>query len=217
MATLPAQDAENAAALTMRCLLLPQAGHKAAWRWRLIGNVEPGSNVSDHVHACFWIGKLSEPKRKKKQTRKTDQLNLFDSRKSTHLGSADTASDKGSELLIPPLPALRAPALRAPALRALERQRTSLRMGTANLRTKILDFRGLDSSRILILRGGILMSIGNFPEIVSQPVLAGMILVGRLGVLHRALGERLLQALSRGGAPEVASRERRPVARLEIS
>ena len=34
---------------------------------------------------------------------------------------------------------------------------------TANLRTKILDFGGLDSSRILSLRGGILMSIGNFP------------------------------------------------------
>ena len=29
-----------------------------------------------------------------------------------------------------------------------------------NLRTKILDFRGFDSSRILILRGGILTSIG---------------------------------------------------------
>ena len=35
----------------------------------------------------------------------------------------------------------------------------------ANLRssTKILDFRGFDSSRILVLRGGILMSIGDFP------------------------------------------------------
>ena len=37
------------------------------------------------------------------------------------------------------------------------------RAHTANLRTKILDFGGLDSSRILSLRGGILMSIGNFP------------------------------------------------------
>ena len=35
---------------------------------------------------------------------------------------------------------------------------------TANLRTKILDFRGFDSSIILRLRGGILMSIGSFPE-----------------------------------------------------
>ena len=30
---------------------------------------------------------------------------------------------------------------------------------TANLRTKILDFRGFDSSRILNLRGGILMYV----------------------------------------------------------
>ena len=35
----------------------------------------------------------------------------------------------------------------------------------ANLPAKILDFRGFDSSRVLILRGGILMSIGDFPEI----------------------------------------------------
>ena len=32
---------------------------------------------------------------------------------------------------------------------------------TANLSTKILDSRGFDSSRILVLRGGILMTIGN--------------------------------------------------------
>ena len=41
---------------------------------------------------------------------------------------------------------------------------------TANLRTKVLDFRGFDSSIILILRGGILMSIGNFPESLSQAI-----------------------------------------------
>ena len=52
----------------------------------------------------------------------------------------------------------------------------------ANLRTKILDFRGFDSSRILILRGGILMSIGNISEIMIQAILVGIILVGRLGV-----------------------------------
>ena len=39
---------------------------------------------------------------------------------------------------------------------------------TANIRTKILDFRGFVSSIILILRGGILMSIGNFLESLSQ-------------------------------------------------
>ena len=39
---------------------------------------------------------------------------------------------------------------------------------TANLRTKILNFRGFDSSIILILRGGILMSIENLPECLRQ-------------------------------------------------
>ena len=48
---------------------------------------------------------------------------------------------------------------------------------TANLRTK-----GFDSGRILILRGRILMSIGDFPEIVSRGILVGIVLVGRLGV-----------------------------------
>ena len=46
---------------------------------------------------------------------------------------------------------------------------------TANLRTKILDFRGFYSSIILTLRGGVLMSIGNLPEVLSQRILAGMI------------------------------------------
>ena len=54
---------------------------------------------------------------------------------------------------------------------------------TANLRTKILDFRGLDSSIILILRGGTPRPIGDFPESWSQGILAGRLLVGRLGVL----------------------------------
>ena len=52
----------------------------------------------------------------------------------------------------------------------------------ANLRTKIPDFRGVDSSIILIVRVGILMFIGNFPEVLSQAILVGIILVGRLGV-----------------------------------
>ena len=52
--------------------------------------------------------------------------------------------------------------------------------GTANLRTKILDFRGFDSSRILFLRGGILMSIGDFPEVLSQQILVvGIIMISR--------------------------------------
>ena len=52
----------------------------------------------------------------------------------------------------------------------------------ANLRTNIMDFRGFDSSIILIIVGGILMSIGDFPESLSQAILAGIMLVGRLGV-----------------------------------
>ena len=45
-------------------------------------------------------------------------------------------------------------------------------------------FRGFDSSRILISRGGILMLIWNFLEILSQAILVGIILVGRLGVFR---------------------------------
>ena len=52
----------------------------------------------------------------------------------------------------------------------------------ANLRTKILDFRGFDSSRTLIARGGIPRPIGNFPKSLSQAILVGIIVVGRLGV-----------------------------------
>ena len=58
---------------------------------------------------------------------------------------------------------------------------------TASLRTTVLDFTGFDSSRILNLRGGILLSTGNFPEMLSQRILIGIILrwiilAGRLGV-----------------------------------
>ena len=60
---------------------------------------------------------------------------------------------------------------------------TSVRLRPISvLIAKILDFRGFDSSRILIQRAGILMSIGNFPRSLSQQILAGMILEGRLGV-----------------------------------
>ena len=60
---------------------------------------------------------------------------------------------------------------------------------TANLHTKILDFRGFDSSRILTLRGGIPRPMGNFPESLSQAILVGVILVGRLGV-HDGVGAK---------------------------
>ena len=53
---------------------------------------------------------------------------------------------------------------------------------TANLHANIMDFRGLDSSIIIHLRGGIPRPKGNFPESLSQAILVGIILVGRLGV-----------------------------------
>ena len=68
---------------------------------------------------------------------------------------------------------------------------------TANLRTKILKFRGFDSSTILILRGEILMSMMGFPEVLSQTILAGIILVERLCV-HK--GERVTGLLRDGRA-----------------
>ena len=54
--------------------------------------------------------------------------------------------------------------------------------GTPNLPTNILDFIGFDSSIILILRGGTLMPTGNIPASLSQAILVGIMLVGRLGV-----------------------------------
>ena len=53
--------------------------------------------------------------------------------------------------------------------------------GMPNLPTNIMDFRGFDSSIILMLRGGILMSKGDFLESLSQAIFAGIMLVGRLG------------------------------------
>ena len=55
-------------------------------------------------------------------------------------------------------------------------------MLTANLRTKIIVFRGFDSIIILVLRGGIIMFIGDLPERLSRRILVRIILVGRLGV-----------------------------------
>ena len=54
---------------------------------------------------------------------------------------------------------------------------------TAGLRTKVLDFGGFDSNRILISRDGIPRPIRNFPDFMSQAILVGVVLVGRLGVL----------------------------------
>ena len=59
---------------------------------------------------------------------------------------------------------------------------------TANLRTKILDLTWFDSNSIFILRGGIIMSMGDFPEILSRGILVGIILVWRLSVPVGAKG-----------------------------
>ena len=53
---------------------------------------------------------------------------------------------------------------------------------TPNPPTYFGDFRGLDSSIILNLRGGIPRPIEDFPEGLSQAMLVGIMLVGRLGV-----------------------------------
>ena len=58
------------------------------------------------------------------------------------------------------------------------------RSPTPSLPTNMMDFRGLDSSIILNLMGGIIMSIGNLSESLSQAMFVGIILVGRLGVVH---------------------------------
>ena len=80
--------------------------------------------------------------------------------------------------------------------------------GTANLPTNIMDFKGFDSSIFLILRGGILMSIGDFLESLSQTILVGIILLGRLGVF----GARERPALrSRGAGPQTRRRRRKGV------
>ena len=79
---------------------------------------------------------------------------------------------------------------------------------TAKLRTstKFLDFSGFDSSVILLLRGGILMSIGNSPEMLSQQILVGIILVGRSGV------RRALQPARRASGPRKPERMPRTTA-----
>ena len=53
---------------------------------------------------------------------------------------------------------------------------------TANLHTEILDFRGFDSCISLMLRDEVIMPKGNLLEILSQRIVVGIQLVGRLGV-----------------------------------
>ena len=60
---------------------------------------------------------------------------------------------------------------------------TSVLHSLPGLSTKILDVRGFDSSKILRLRGGLLMSTGTSPEMLSRRILAGIILAGRWGAV----------------------------------
>ena len=83
-----------------------------------------------------------------------------------------------------------------------------------NFPTNIVDFRGFDSSLILIVRGGIPRPKGSFLESLSQAMLAGVMLVGRLGVA-RVCGSRSRSPLqtsshSRLAGPGCVSERRFP-------
>ena len=54
---------------------------------------------------------------------------------------------------------------------------------TPNPPTNMVGFRGFDASAILDLRGDIPRPIGDLPESLSQAMLVGIMLVGRLAVL----------------------------------
>ena len=54
---------------------------------------------------------------------------------------------------------------------------------TPNLPTNIVHFRGFDPNTILVLRGEIRRPIGDLPESLTQAMLVGIMLVGRLGVV----------------------------------
>ena len=67
---------------------------------------------------------------------------------------------------------------------------------TPNPPTNIVGFRGFDSIIMLFLRGGIPWPIGDFPETLSQAMLVGVMLVGRLGVPGKErMGSALMGAV----------------------
>ena len=76
-----------------------------------------------------------------------------------------------------------------------EQNKTGEHRDTPNIPTKILDFRGFDSSTIL--RCGILRSMGNCPESLSQRILVGRLLVGRLGVSRTRKDNKVLENYER--------------------
>ena len=69
---------------------------------------------------------------------------------------------------------------------AADRKECPAPLATADLPTNIMDFRGFYSSIILILRAGIPRPTGDFPESLSQAMLVGVMLVGRLSVRQAA-------------------------------
>ena len=91
------------------------------------------------------------------------------------------------------------PKLWAPA----SRTRASEISTTANLRTKTLDFRGLHSSIMLFFWGGILMSMGDFPEYFESTNLSGDNLSGEIGRTNVSSKREWLRR------PPPASRRRR--------
>ena len=66
---------------------------------------------------------------------------------------------------------------------------------TANLPTNIMDLRGFHSSIILILRSGALRPTGDFPDSLSQAILAG-IMLRPVRLLRVWISEGLTQANS---------------------
>ena len=61
----------------------------------------------------------------------------------------------------------------------------NVHLSTPNLPTDIVDFRGFDSSIILISRDGILRPMGDFPESLSQAMLVGCNVSREIGrMLH---------------------------------
>ena len=76
-------------------------------------------------------------------------------------------------------------------LRRVPHTRVLVTVATANLCSKIMDVGGFELSRILILRGGIPRPIGKFPESLSQAILVGIVLVGRLGLRRGGFLQRV--------------------------
>ena len=122
-------------------------------------------------------------------------------------GISEANISNGSGIRDPQFEILRVEVMRTDRIRSLA-PRIILRVegcpnSTANLRTKILDFRGFVPSRILILRGGILLSIRNLTETSSQGVLAGIINLSReIGRALRAVSSASPEKRRNRGRPE---------------